>query len=91
VQVAEHKRAVDKLLEDKRAMYEAARAAEEQEAATKYVHTSLALSKSSMDVAPTDWMHDKRQHHTVPSVCLDEQCLSSCHHWAALAATAVDA
>jgi hypothetical protein len=34
-QVAEHKRAVDKILEDKRAMYEAARAAEEQEAAAR--------------------------------------------------------
>lgn len=35
VQVAEHRRAVDKMLEDKRAMYEVARAAEEQEAAAR--------------------------------------------------------
>lgn len=36
-QVAEHKRAVDKMLEDKRAMYEAARAAEEQQEAARCV------------------------------------------------------
>jgi hypothetical protein len=54
VQVAEHKRAVDKMLEDKRAMYEAARAAEQQEEAAKYVHTSLVLSVSSMDIASTN-------------------------------------
>lgn len=34
-QVAEHKRAVDKMLEEKRAIFEAARAAEEQEEAAR--------------------------------------------------------
>lgn len=41
LQVAEHKRAVDKMLEDKRAMYEAARAAEEQEAVARYANLSF--------------------------------------------------
>jgi len=37
LQIAEHKRAVDKMLEEKRAAYEAARAAEEQEEAARCV------------------------------------------------------
>lgn len=36
MQIAEHRRAVDKILEEKRAMYEAARAVEEQQEAARY-------------------------------------------------------
>jgi hypothetical protein len=44
VQVAEHKRAVDKMLEDKRAMYEAARAAEEREEAARCVGVIIGVA-----------------------------------------------
>lgn len=42
LQIAEHKRAVDKLVEEKRARYEAARAADEAEEAARCVDTRCA-------------------------------------------------
>lgn len=52
LQVAEHKRAVDKMLEDKRAMFEAAQAAEEQEEAARCVGMGCLCVLSGLCTQP---------------------------------------
>lgn len=64
-QVAEHKRAVDKMLEDKRAMYEAARAAEEREEAARCVGVIADVDKRGKQcytIPKPNLSHQELQH-----------------------------
>jgi hypothetical protein len=83
LQIAEHKRAVDKMLEEKHAMYEAARAAEEQEEAARCVPateaTQYVLSQCQSCNLPA-WLAC-----VVTAVCIlaNNEAVSSCERsWA---------